>query len=388
MLWLALRFPQLAIEALHWPLPEAPRALVHAGRVVVADALAQQAGVQSGHSLASALGLAPQIQVQAYQPDARAQALRHLACWAGRFTPDVYLDSPEGLLLEIGTCLRLWESREGLLSALNTSISQLGYVMHWSAASTPLAASWLARHGKPVWLSQPEATRAGLQELPFSVTDWPDSVQARLAALGLTKLGELSSLPSAGLRQRLGVEIVESWLRAQGFSPDIRQRFTFPTRFDTCLALPAPVMEASAVIFVARRLFASLAGWLKQQHKQIHHCLIQLHLEGKETLHLPVRFGRAGGDTEADARQATRLLSLQLERVPLTARIDAIQLFAEELVDPIEQNAALFDPNGQRGGGEGLAPCLARLRARLGDGAVQTPFCQPDYRPEMATCLK
>lgn len=85
--------------------------------------------------------------------------------------------------------------------------------------------------------------------------------------------------------------------------------------------------------------------------------------------------------------QATRLLSLQLERVPLTARVDTIQLLAEELVDPVEQNAVLFEPNGHSGGGEGVGPCLARLRARLGDGAVQIPHCQPDYRPEMATHL-
>jgi protein ImuB len=63
--------------------------------------------------------------------------------------------------------------------------------------------------------------------------------------------------------------------------------------------------------------------------------------------------------------------------------VEALRLQADELVDKPGVSAHLF---AQLVSGEGTLACLERLRARLGEGAVQALGEQADHRPECATC--
>ncbi len=85
---------------------------------------------------------------------AEARSLDALACWAGRFTPQVSLDGPAGLVLEIGGCLRLFGGLAPLLARACGGVLAQGYALSAACAPTPLAARWLA-NGAP-WL-EPEA---------------------------------------------------------------------------------------------------------------------------------------------------------------------------------------------------------------------------------------
>ena len=127
VLWLALHFPLLPLEALSLrPSPStidstagtgttAPTvgisatetkagtsAVVSRGRVLACDRLASEAGISAGQKLSTALGLQPGLAVFERDASRESAALTHLACWAGRFTPTVSLSPPAGLLLEIG----------------------------------------------------------------------------------------------------------------------------------------------------------------------------------------------------------------------------------------------------------------------------------------------
>ena len=100
MLWLALHFPLLALEAL--PLRQSPSAVVSRGRVLLCDRAASEAGVGTGQKLSTALGLQPGLAVFERAVQRERNALESLACWAGQFTPMLSLAPSAGLLLEIG----------------------------------------------------------------------------------------------------------------------------------------------------------------------------------------------------------------------------------------------------------------------------------------------
>ena len=116
MLWLALHFPLLPLEALAWR--RSPSALVVRGRVWACDGGAAAAGVARGQRLSTALGLQPGLAVGERDVLREGQALSRLACWAGRFTPTLSLAPPAGLLLEIGGCLRLFGGAEAIVEAV------------------------------------------------------------------------------------------------------------------------------------------------------------------------------------------------------------------------------------------------------------------------------
>lgn len=376
MLWLALHFPLLPIEAL--PLRQSPSAIVARGRVLVGDGEAVAAGVCAGQKLATALGLLPGLSVFERCAAREKQALDNLACWAGRFTPTISLVPPESLLLEIGGCLRLFGGVEAIVTAVLDGCAGQSYSTRWAVAPTPLGANWLARAGAIRIYPEPAAMQAALADLPCAVPGWPDEVERRLASFGQTRLGDLRQLPGAGLRRRIGNGPVDDLLRAWGDLPDPQKAFVFPESFAIAIELPSRVEHAEALVFAGQRLFAALAGWLHGRQLLVRRCSLQLTHDDAPPTSLALNFA----EPAADEGRFVRLLREHLSRLQLVAPVEALRLQADELVDKPGASAHLFE---QAPAGEGTLACLERLRARLGEGAVQTLGAVADHRPECAT---
>ena len=376
MLWLALHFPLLPLEAL--PLRRSPSAVVARGRVWACDRAAAAAGVAVGHKLSTALGLQPGLAVFERDAALERRTLENLACWAGRFTPTVSLAPPAGLLLEIGGCLRLVGGAPAIVDAVLAGCAEQAYSVAWAAAPTPLAARWLAQAGNGALHPTPMAMQAALAGLPCTVPDWPAEVPARLAAFGLHRIGDLAQVPAAGLRRRIGNGPVDDLLRARGDLPDPQKPFAFPEKFAGDLELPARVEHAEALAFAGQRLLAALSGWLHARQLLARACT--LHLKHDDGTHstLPLRPAEAS----ADEGRFLRLLREHLGRLQLAAPVAALRLAADEVVARPGASVHLFD---QPPTGEGAPACLERLRARLGESAVRTLAPHADYRPECAT---
>jgi len=113
-----------------------------------------------------------------------------------------------------------------------------------AVAATARAALWRARGGG----------------VPFDVL--PVSVLRResdfFRSIGVATLGELRRLPREGLARRCGQALIDELDQALGRSPEPREFFRPPERFDAALELPAEVAHAEALLFAARRLLLQL----------------------------------------------------------------------------------------------------------------------------------
>lgn len=381
MLWLALHFPLLTLEAL--PLQQSSEggcgiAVAARGRILLADMAATAAGVVSGQKPSTALGLMPGLRIYEREPAREAQALFELACWAGRFTPTLSLAPPAGLLLEIGGCRRLFGGVAAIAAAAVAGCQQQGWHVTWAVAPTPLGALWLARANGACIQESREGLQDALATLACSVPQWPAEVVARLESFGLSRLGDLAAQPGASLRRRIGNPPVDDLLRAYGDLPDPQPAFVFPERFSCDLELPSRVEFAEGLAFATQRLFAALAGWLQVRQLLLRVCTLRLtHDDGASTA-LTLRFGEAC----ADEGRFMRLLREHLGRLQLQAPVAALHLLAEEVAECPGLSAGLFAAMPK---GEGAAACIERLRARLGDEAVRSLTLQADHRPECAT---
>src|ERR1700710_1320073 len=102
MLWIALDFPLLPLDT--FALASAhtePWAIVEGTDVLVCNAQAHALGVRAGMRLSAACALSSQLNYRLRDTDAEAATLATLAAWAGQFTPNVSLESPRALLLDI-----------------------------------------------------------------------------------------------------------------------------------------------------------------------------------------------------------------------------------------------------------------------------------------------
>ncbi len=402
MLWFALHFPFLPLEALALgSSPEAaggraehsaaaspgkgaaqsggpiPAAIVIRGRIQFADCAALAVGVRPGQRLSSALGLYPGLSVHERDEPREGAALAALACWAGRFTPRVSLSPPATLLLEIGGCLRLFGGVENLVATALAGTREQGYTSAWAVAPTPLGATWLAWGGDAAFHGEEPDWGSALAALPCAVPAWPAEVRQRLAAFGAASLGDLRRLPAAALRSRIGSLPVDELLRAWGEVVDPRPAFVFPEHFTLRLELPARVERAEALAFAARRLFAALAGWLDARQRLLRSCRLGLIHDDASSTPLSLRLA----EPTADAGRLDRLLRERLARLELRAPVEALDLEADDCIPRPGVSADLF---ARPSPGEGVLACLERLQGRLGEAAVCRLEQRPDYRPECA----
>ena len=81
---------------------------------------AAAAGVRSGMSVAHARALLAKgaVRVELYAPHREAAALCAMAGWARRFSPIVATDPPDGLLLDITGCQRLFGGERRLVDTV------------------------------------------------------------------------------------------------------------------------------------------------------------------------------------------------------------------------------------------------------------------------------
>ena len=121
-LWLALRFPQLPLEALQVNAPltntfdeqnnkqphkSNPQVVVDKERLLCVDKQASVCGLQVGQSLAKAYALCSELTPLTRKPLQEKQKLANLALLFSHFTPALLIEGEDVLLLELSASLRL-----------------------------------------------------------------------------------------------------------------------------------------------------------------------------------------------------------------------------------------------------------------------------------------
>ncbi len=386
MLWLALHFPHLSLDLLlrgRTPgMQTGPLAVctTRDRRQGVHDRnrAAARAGIEPGMELGAALSLTDRLQVHPRDEAAETAALEALAAWAGQFTPTVCLDSPAGLVLEIGGSLTLSGGLKALRIRIARGLRALGYRARGAVAPAPAAARLLARAGHSEAITDHRTLAATLQGLPVTALECSDRVLNALCAMGLRTIGDCLHLPRDGMARRLGPELLQYLDRALGRAPDPRVPYRPPARFCSRLLLPAEITDSGALVFAAHRLVQELSGFLLARDSGVQELTLELvHRRGPATS-LPVGMVRPGRDAE----HLLGLLREHLDRCELAAPVEAVELHAEHLIPLEETSHDLFarSGDGERNG----ARLIERLRARLGEDAVRGLHPRADHRPEHA----
>lgn len=314
----------------------------------------------------------PQLRSQALSrghapPEAEREALEAVAVWMGRFTPRVSLEPPSSVAAEVQGSLDLFGGARGLAARIRAGLADLGFEASLAFAPTARAALWRAAGGgRPI------------EELPVAVTGLVPEALELLSNLGVKTLGELMRLPREGVARRFGQALVDELDRALGKIPEPRALFVPPARFCARLELPAPVTEAGAVLFVARRLLAGLEGFLAARHAGVRGFVLELLHGGSRPTRVEMGLAVPGRDAEHFAR----LLRERLGVLTLASPVEAIRLEAADLAPLPGANAGLFDE--PRAGGEEWLRLVERLQARFGRRAVHGLAPHPEHRPERA----
>ncbi|HWV17041.1 MAG TPA: DNA polymerase Y family protein [Rhodocyclaceae bacterium] len=375
-LWLALHLPQLSL-AIHPALPPG-KAVVEQNRITACDAAALQAGVRPWMKPALARSLLPSIALLPRDSIAEQALLNTLACWAGTWTPRICMLEQQGLLLEIGSCLRLFGGFAALHGAIIDGLQAQGHAVRSAAAPSAQGAWWLALAGNNGTRVDNARLPAALDTLSLAALDseLPAGCITRLHSFGLSTLGDVRRLPHAALTRRLGALVMRELACAYGEMPDPRADFVFPAGFDLRLELPVPVDNADALLFASRRLVQALSGWLTVRQGGIRACRLLLEHRRQAATSLPLNFA----EPLRDGMRIEAILRERLPRVALRTQVEALRLVADSVFDLPGQSRPLFRKDGAQA--DAIPALMERLRARLGDALVHGYAVRADHRPE------
>jgi protein ImuB len=386
MLWIALYLPQLPLQlaercaSAHPPLAISDGSMQRPA-VVCANEAAREGGVRPGMAVAAAKALMGELRVKVREAGEDLAALERLAAWVGQFTSAVAIRGGEGLLLEVETSVKLFAGLAKLLAKLRVGVSELGFRAAIGIAPTPHAA-WLFAKADESGIAVRSCSAiaelpARLADLPLFLLDWPDTMLARLADLGLVRVGDVLALPRAGFRQRFGAHAAADLDRLVGTLPDPKVFYIPPECFGAKLELPMEAATTEAILFPLKRLLGELEGFLRARGKGVQQLHITLgHSHGRTRVAIEL------AAPDRDAARLTMLAREKLERVRLSQPTLTVALEADRLLEFAPGNASwLPERENAKLGANHL---VERLTARLGNSRVFGIALGDDHRPERA----
>ena len=406
-----MHLPRLSLDALqpNWPEPAAlpassgllhhrvPVAVMERERVVLANGPAVALGVQAGMRRGGVQALSAQVVQLEREPAAEAQLMTALALALLHFTPHVTgHPDPDAatVMIDAGASLRLFGGHLALCRAVYARVRRLGVFPQLGCGPTAFGAAWLAaqplrrdRRGAMVRPAR-RAVRAArmarlLDRLPVAMLQgladdgWLDGI-------GCRTVGEVRGLPRAGLRRRLGPDLLARLDQAYGEVPVRFTWFSAPAAFAQRMELPGRTESVQGVMAGAQRLLLALAGWLAVQQAGVTRLVLRLEHEryrlGTETPSTPVTVSLA--QPSRDPVHLSRLLQERLDKVQFSVPAVGLMLVVESMETCLPQSDSLFPEPG--GTPAELGRLLDTLMARLGRENVLQPQPLPDHRPERA----
>ncbi len=419
MWWIALHLPQLSFESWLAVLPAdlraQPAALMNAHSVQACNAAAQQLGVQPGCKRATALALAPQLQLGRADVLRDRQVITSVAHLALAFTPAVTFAAdagdgvvdqkhaaPHTVLLQVQASLRYFGGPAALLQRLRAALLLVNCTIQLASAPTAQGAALLSR----VAIASPGAASGGevhcadllaLEHALAAVPLWllgggrarddpqSDAQREALDSMGLHTIGQLQRMPRAGWVRRFGSHLLNELDRALGHQPDPRAAWiTVPEVFEARLELLARADTTEQVLHGAQLLIEPLMAWARAQQAQVQRFTLFMHHELRHYARSDTppfsELAIALARPSCDAAHVLVLLRERLGQVQLAAPVLELRLHCAEVAHNAPPNTELFA--SARGEREGLVCLIERLQSRLGAAQIQRMALAADHRPE------
>ncbi|USN98794.1 MAG: DNA polymerase Y family protein [Phycisphaeraceae bacterium] len=288
---------------------------------------AASAGVRPGMPAAQARALfvVGAVRIEPYDPETGRRALRRLAVWGERFSPVVALDEPDGLLLDVTGCERVWAGEQRLLHAATRGLAALGFVARASIAPTFAGAWGVARFGpKDTRLIPQGGERDAIAPLPIAALQVDPETVAQLAEIGIERVGDLLALPRSTMPPRFGPDLLLRLDRALGQAIEIIEPVRPTPPPEAQRVFEGPTSRTDAIGLAVRELIDEIAGALAARSCGARRLEVELARSDLEPHRLAITLARPS----RDGKHLWALVRPGLERAHLGFGVEGVRVRA------------------------------------------------------------
>lgn len=350
------------------------------GKILWVNEKARVGGVLPGMRYAAAQALLPALRAGVVPPSEIDAAVAEGCERLRQFTPFVEpaAGEPGVFWLDARGLTPLWGSLDAWAAQVHTDAVRAGFVASLVVGFSRFGAYALARSRRGILvLNDARAERDGARAVRLDRLAIPPAARDSLAKLGVRTVGEFVDLPLEGVGTRFGAETHRMHRFASGslavpLQPD---RPAEPEQVR--VILDHPEFQAGSIeAIVAEKLDPMLTAIGKKGR-------------ALGELQLVLRFERLGDHVESlkpaaptlDPKLVMELVRLRLQAVrTLPDGVMEVILVARE-TDPTPRQERLFAVRGRRDLAA-ASRALARVRAKLGEGAVVRAVPKDAHLPE------
>ncbi len=353
--------------------------------MAAANASARTLGISAGLGFTDARARCPDLMHEDIDREADSRALSRLGHWMVRLSPLVALDGPDGLMIETTGCDHLHGGEPAMMENVASLLERNAIPHRLGLASTPGAASALARAWPGHILADGEEA-ADLTELPISALRLSQEAETLLKRFGLRQIGQLYGIDRKALGRRFQSRSAADavllrldqalGLRHEPLAP-LREAPSHVSRLPCPELLLATEGVQAGLEWLADDLCSRLADIGEGARAFGFHAF---RADGEVssvaiTLARPVR----------TPKHILRLFSEKLDRIDPGFGIDLLMLEARR-TGPMETSAPAL--SGDLAASETdpvlLSALADRITAKLGEGAVQITEAHESHLPEQA----
>lgn len=361
-------------------------ALTRGNIIVMANSTAQQAGIATGMSVATAMSLCAELELRPRDKQCEQQYLENIALWAYRFSGDISLSPPNAVLLELGASLRLFKNLARLYRKFISAFRRRGLTVQLGIANTPLAAELLSYQDiNPAKLVnaagelQQDALKSALHALSIHLLPLPEKTLNTLQEMGMHALGDIQALPRAALERRFGKDIASVLAKLQGEQADIRPKFTPPDTFNALRHFDGGLHSKQQLRFPISAILSELEHYLRLRQCLNRDLEWEFHyLDGSREA-----WSLALSHRHFDRRNLIELVMLRLEHMNLQGAVETLSLHCAQFIYNEQHNEQLFDTANSGKQLEKAAQVLDKLRLRLGPHRCHQFSLQNAHLPEL-----
>lgn len=372
---LSLWFPRLGAERVF----RAERIVVSGPLAVVAEQsnmqmvtsvnmAAQVAGVRVGQPVRDAHAMCANLMTRTRNIQAEASFLTALRRWAGKFSPWIAEEPPDGLVLDLTGCPHLFGGEESLLSLIETDCAGMGLSVQAGIADT-LGAAWalarfagqggaLDRSGDAIdqearatrsragkrrhWtrggaapqvmnahkgrarIAAAGQTYGALSSLPVAALRLDPDTVAQLGRLGLRRIGDLLGQPRATLARRFGKGLVLRLDQAMGSAPEPVSPTGVPDAFSVRLTLPEPIGLHADIMAAIDRMLPRFCILLQDKGRGVRTLRLESHRTDQNAEIVTISLARPSHDPA----RIRPLVELKLDTIDAGFGIDMLRIEA------------------------------------------------------------
>ncbi len=350
------------------------------GRMVIqaVNVHAEEDDIHIGMAVADARAIYPSLTVVEASVDVEEKLLLRLAEWCLRYTPDVAIDPPDGLLLDITGCPHLWGGEREYLKDLILKLRAIGYDARAAIADTVGAAWAVARYGKITPLIASGKQKEALSKLPPVGLRLENPVVERLHKLGLYTIGSFMNMPRHTLYRRFGKGVVTRIDQALGNIEEHIKTVRPVPPYEERLPCIEPIRTAGGIKIAVSKLLKKLCQRLYRESKGLRSATLTCQRIDNEIQQVSISTGQASRD-EAHLFQ---LFEMKIASIRPALGIELFLLKATTTEELIADQESLW-----RDGGideKAVAELLDKIGGKIGKNKVHRYVAEARYLPEHA----